>query len=217
MKEIFPGVFREGKRLYTKNATPGASVYGEQLKKEKDDEYREWIVSRSKLAAALANNLRTFPFAQGSKVLYLGASTGTTPSHISDIIGSSGLLYAIEFSERMFRSLGALAKRRNNIAPLLLDARKPEQYLWIEECDIVYVDIAQPDQTDVAIRNANIFLKKHGHMFISIKSQSIDVTKPPKEVFEQEKMKLENSGYKVFSVIDLEPHEEKHAMIIVQK
>lgn len=215
MKEIFAGVFKEGKRLYTINLVSGFRVYGEKLLK-KDREYREWVPQRSKLAAAILNGLKELPIKQGGKILYLGASTGTTVSHISDIIGKEGAVYALEFSERVFRNLLDLAKHRRNIVPLLADARKPEEYPWIEQCDVLYVDVADPQQTEIAVRNFDEFVMK-GHLLLAVKSQSIDVVKEPKRVYEEEKKKLEKAGFSVLQLLDLEPYEEKHAMLFARK
>ena len=213
MNEIFSGVFREGKALFTVNKVPGAKVYGEKLV----GEYREWDPTRSKLGAAMLNGLKTMEIKKGSKILYLGASTGTTPSHLSDIIGNEGIIYALEFAERVFRSLIDLSKKRKNIAPIIADARKTSLYYWIEECDVLYCDIAQPNETEIAIANANEFLKKKGILYIAIKSQSIEVTKAPKIIYQEEKVKLEKAGFTVIELIDLEPYEEKHAMIVARK
>lgn len=213
MKEIFPGVFKDGNRLYTVNLTPGKRVYGEQLLGDK----REWQPERSKLGAAIVNGLREMPIKSGSIALYLGASTGTTVSHVSDIIGKDGFVYGIEFAERVLRSLLNLANERKNIAPLKADARKTEEYAWVEECDAVFCDIADPQETQIAIRNCNEFLKNGGYLLLSVKSQSIDVTKKPREIYEQEKRKLEKHGFVVLEMIDLEPHEDKHAMIVARK
>ena len=35
-----------------------------------------------------------------AKVLYLGAASGTSVSHVSDIVGPQGAVYAVEFSHR---------------------------------------------------------------------------------------------------------------------
>ncbi|MBI2232455.1 MAG: fibrillarin-like rRNA/tRNA 2'-O-methyltransferase [Candidatus Aenigmarchaeota archaeon] len=215
MKEIFPGVFKDGKILYTINLTPGTRIYGEKLIK-KDAEFREWAAQRSKLAAAIMKGLKTLPVKHAASVLYLGASTGTTVSHISDIAGKEGAVYAVEFSERVFRNLLDLAKQRRNIVPLLADARKPDEYPWVEKCDVLYCDIAQPDQTEIAMRNFDGFVEE-GYLLLVVKSQSIDVVKEPKKVYEEEKKKLEESGFDVLELIDLEPYEEKHAMIVAKK
>lgn len=215
MKEIFPGVWKEGKRLYTENAVPGKKVYGERIIKKHGMEFREWVPERSKLAAALLKNLRTFPFASGSKILYLGASTGTTVSHLSDIVGD-GIIYGIEFAERVFRNFLDLSQDRKNIVPLFVDARKSDDYTWLEEMDIVYTDIADPQQTDIAIRNAKEFLKKGGFLFLAVKSQSIDVTKKSEIVYKEEADKVKQADFTVEAVIDLEPYEKNHAMIVAR-
>jgi fibrillarin-like pre-rRNA processing protein len=213
MKEIFHNVFRDGNQLYTRNLVPGKRVYGEKLAGDK----REWDPTRSKLGAAIMNGLKEMPIKEGSVVLYLGASTGTTISHVSDIVGKNGFVYGIEFAERVLRNLLDLANERKNLAAIKADARKTLEYSWIEECDVVFVDIADPQETEIAIHNAKEFLKNSGCLMISIKSQSIDVTKKPKDIFEQEKLKVERAGFKVVQLIDLEPYEAKHAMIIAKK
>ncbi|MBI2579673.1 MAG: fibrillarin-like rRNA/tRNA 2'-O-methyltransferase [Candidatus Aenigmarchaeota archaeon] len=216
MKQVSDGIWKDGSRLYTKNLKPGKRVYDERLVNHENMELREWNPSRSKLGAAIANGMKSVPLAENSRVLYLGASTGTTVSHVSDIC-ENGFVYALEFAERVFRSLMELAEQRKNIAPLMADARKPENYSWIEECDIVFIDAAQPDETEIAIRNAETFLKSGGFLLIAVKSQSIDVTKRPEEVYEQEAGKLVRAGYEVLEIINLEPHEEKHCLIVARK
>ncbi len=215
MKDIFPGIFKDGKILYTINLIPGTRVYGEKLIK-KDSEYREWVPQRSKLAAAILKGLKALPIKPANKVLYLGASTGTTVSHVSDIVEKNGAVYAVEFSERVFRNLLDVTKNRRNIVPLLADARKPEEYPWIEKCSVLYCDISQPDQTEIAIRNFNEFIVD-GYLILVVKSQSIDVVKNPAQVYQEEKKKLEDSGFEVLELLDLEPYEEKHCLILAKK
>lgn len=215
MKEIFPGVFKDGKILYTINLIPGTRVYGEKLIK-KGVEFREWVPQRSKLAAAILKGLKTLPVKHAANVLYLGASTGTTVSHVSDIAGKEGAVYAVEFSERVFRNLMDVAKYRRNIVPLLADARKTEEYPWIEKCSVLYCDIAQPDATQIAIRNFDEFIID-GFLLLVVKSQSIDVVKEPAKIYQEEKKKLEESGFEVLVLLDLEPYEEKHAIILAKK
>lgn len=215
MKEIFPDVFSRSGRIYTESLVPGKSVYGEKL--AEGGKYREWIPNRSKLCAAIKKGLSCMPIKGGSKILYLGASTGTTVSHISDIVGTAGIVYAVEFSERVFRELAMFSKARQNIVPVLSDARKMSEYWWIEECGCVYCDIAQPDQTEIALRNAREFLSEKGYLMIAVKSQSIDVTKKPEKVYAQESEKIINAGFSVNEIIDIEPFEEKHAFIVARK
>ncbi|MEM7826640.1 MAG: fibrillarin-like rRNA/tRNA 2'-O-methyltransferase [Candidatus Aenigmatarchaeota archaeon] len=221
MKEIFCGVFlssnEKEKKLYTINLVPGASVYGEALIEIEKKEYREWNPTRSKLAAAILNNLRGVPIKARDKVLYLGTSTGTTCSHISDIIGRRGIIYGIEYSQRVIYPLLGLAEKRKNIVPILADARKPEKYYWVEEVNVLYCDIAQPDEVDIAIRNASAFLKNRGYMMIAIKARSIDVTKEPSQIYKQEAEKLRNSNFEIIDMVNLEPYEQSHCMVLARR
>jgi len=217
MKEIFNGVFRVGKNIYTKNLTPGSRVYGEKLFVSAGVEYREWDPTRSKLSAAILNGLTTLPIRSGSVILYLGISAGTTASHISDIIGKDGLIYGVEFAERMMRELIPVSEKRKNIIPILADARKAEEYSWIEKTDLIYVDVADPQEMEIFIRNAKMFLKPNGFGMIAIKSQSIDVTKSPEVIYKQEINKLKKAGFAVEEQIELSPYQGDHAFVLVKK
>lgn len=91
--------------LVTRNLVPGDSVYGEKrisieqpnadpsLPAEKI-EYRVWNPFRSKLAAGILGGLDDIHIAPGKKVLYIGAASGTSVSHVADVVGpvSFGLL-----------------------------------------------------------------------------------------------------------------------------
>ncbi len=202
-------------RIATINLASGVQVYGERLIVDKDIEYRLWDPFRSKLSAAIINGLKYLPFKEGSKVLYLGASTGTTASHVSDIIGDKGIIFCVEMSPRVARELmERCVKYRRNMIPIIEDARKHENYHSIfGHVDLVYCDIAQPDQTDIAIANCKHFLKKNGHLLLAVKSRSIDVTKKPSKVFEEEEEKLKKAGFKIEQVIELEPFDKDHVLI----
>jgi len=204
-------------KLATENFVPGNQVYKEKLILKKGIEYRLWDPFRSKLAAAIMNELDYFPFENKTKVLYLGASTGTTVSHISDIVGSSGIVFAVEHASRVARDfLDRVASYRKNIMPILQDARKPKEYFSVfGKVDVVYVDIAQPDQTQIAIDNCEMYLKKDGYFFLVIKTRSIDVTKSPKRIVEEETQKLQ-TRFHVLQTIDLFPYDKDHAMVIAK-
>jgi fibrillarin-like pre-rRNA processing protein len=204
-------------KLATENLVIGNQVYQEKLVTKKGIEYRLWDPFRSKLAAAIMNGLEIFPFEEKSKVLYLGVSTGTTVSHISDIVGPRGIIFGVEHASRVARDfLDRVASHRKNIIPILQDARQPQQYFSVySKVDIVYVDIAQPDQTDIAIKNCKMFLKDGGYIFLVIKTRSIDVTKAPKKIIENEINKLRES-FEIIQVIDLFPYDKDHAMVIAK-
>src|SRR5664280_1580307 len=103
-QEIVPGVFIldvEGQTRIATRSTDSAPVYGERIM----GGYRLWDPFRSKLAALLLKSKgRGLRLKRDAKVLYLGAATGTTVSHVSDIV-ADGLVYAVEFSPRSMRCL----------------------------------------------------------------------------------------------------------------
>ena len=215
-KQTFFWIQVEGeKKLATQNLVPGNQVYNEKLIQHKGSEYRIWNPFRSKLAAAIMNDLKNFPFNQKSDILYLGVSTGTTISHISDIVNQGGTIFGIEHASRVARDfLDRVATHRKNIVPIIQDARRPEEFFSVyKKVDIVYVDIAQPDQTNIAIENCRLYLKSGGYLFLVIKTRSIDVVKDPKMVIKDEIKKLETL-FEIKQTIDLHPYDKDHAMVI---
>jgi fibrillarin-like pre-rRNA processing protein len=204
-------------KLATENLVPGNKVYNEKLVIKKGVEYRTWDPFRSKLAAAIMNELEEFPFKEKSKVLYLGASTGTTVSHISDIVGSQGKIFAVEHASRVARDfLDRVASHRNNIIPIIQDARQPKEYFSVYgKVEIVYADIAQPDQTAIVISNCKLYLKNAGYLFLVIKTRSIDVIQSPKKIIDDEVKKLEKD-FEILQLINLEPYDKDHAMVIAR-
>jgi len=217
-KENFFWVKSEGEqKLATENLVPGNQVYKEKLVTKKGIEYRLWDPFRSKLAASIKNGLEDFPFKENSSVLYLGVSTGTTASHISDIVGPKGIIFGVEHSSRVARDfLDRVASHRKNIIPIIQDARQPKDYFSVyDKVDIVYSDIAQPDQTEIAISNCKTYLKNKGYLFLVIKTRSIDVTQSPKKIIENESRKL-LTNFEIIQRIDLYPYDKDHAMVIAK-
>ena len=216
-EEKFPGVYIVDGKLATLSFAPGYRVYGEKLVREGESEYRMWDLYRSKLAAAIHKGLKEMPIAPGSTVLYLGAATGTTPSHVSDIVGSDGTVFCVEFAQRSMRELLSVCERRQNMLPIMGDARQPGQYAeGIGKVDVIYQDVAQPDQSDIFNKNARLFLKKGGVGMIAIKSQSIDVTRMPRKVFEEFVQQV-GSVIDVKEQIELSPYDLEHLFISGKK
>lgn len=218
----YPGIFVcRGKSdfLATKNMNVGSSVYGEKrisvVDNEDKIEYRVWNPFRSKLAAGIVSGVDEIFIKPGSKVLYLGAASGTSVSHVSDIVGSEGIVYAVEFSQRSGRDLIKLAMKRKNIVPIVEDARHPSRYrMIVPMVDMIFSDVAQPDQTRIVGLNAQYFLKTKGGCLISIKSNCVDSTKEPQKVFAEEVEVLKKSGFKPKEQITLEPFEKDHAIVV---
>lgn len=217
-----PGVFvAKGKddALCTLNMDPGHSVYNEKRisveEGEKKIEYRVWNPFRSKLAAAVVGGVENIHIGPGTKLLYLGAASGTTVSHCSDVVGPTGCVYAVEFSPRSGRDLINCAKRRTNIIPIVEDARKPQKYrMLVGMVDVIFADVAQPDQARIVGINAQYFLKNGGHFVISIKANCIDSTVEAEAVFASEIKKLQTMDFTPAEYVTLEPFERDHAVVV---
>ncbi len=161
------------------------------IPEEEKIEYRMWNIYRSKLGAGIASGVRSIYMKPGSRVLYLGAASGTTVSHVSDLVGPKGMVYAVEFSERSGRDLLNMSKNRRNVIPIIDDARKPWNYrMLVPMVDVIFSDVAQPDQARILGLNAEYFLKNAGGFVISIKANCIDSTQKPELIFAQEVQKM---------------------------
>jgi len=204
--------------LYTRNLDKGNRIYGEKLVLYKGIEYREWDPYRSKLAALLLENPINNFLSEDINCLYLGASSGTTVSHLSDI-AKSGVIYSVEFAERSIRQLIQNTSRRKNIIPILDDARYPQNYAKsiFSSIDLIYQDVSQPNQAEIALTNCNYYLKENGLLIIAIKSQSIDSIQKSEVVYAQEKKVLEKAGYNILESINIHKYAANHIVLIVKR
>nr|UXY87687.1 fibrillarin like-protein [Cryptomonas curvata] len=207
--------------LCTKNLFPGESVYGEKRvlvfseEQKIKIEYRIWNPFRSKLAAAILGGVDDIYIKPGMKILYLGAANGTTVSHIADIVGIEGNIYAVEFSHRSGRDLINMAKKRTNVIPIIEDARYPHKYrMFLNMVDLIFSDVAQPDQARILSINAQHFLKNGGYFIITIKASCIDSTSDANLIFAKEVQKLQNENFRPVEQITLEPYERDHAIVL---
>ncbi|ORX74592.1 Fibrillarin [Linderina pennispora] len=196
--------------LVTKNLVPGESVYGEKrISVDGPDgtktEYRVWNPFRSKIAAGVLGGLDHIYIAPGKKVLYLGRCFGH----------HRGAVYAVEFSHRSGRDLINMAKKRTNVVPIVEDARYPQKYrMLVPMVDVIFADVAQPDQARIIALNAHQFLKNEGHIVISIKANCIDSTVEAAKVFASEVKKLQEEKIKPQEQLTLEPYERDHAIVV---
>ncbi|MGC8850952.1 MAG: fibrillarin-like rRNA/tRNA 2'-O-methyltransferase [Candidatus Micrarchaeia archaeon] len=210
-KERFPGIFSLNGKLATRALARG-SLFGEAVKKEGGVEYRLWDPKRSKLAAAIVKGLRNCPIAPGARVLYLGAANGYTASFASDVVGVGGALYCVEKSARAMRDLIFVCEKRENMYPILADARLPEEYVDAvpRGVDVLYEDVAAPDQTQILLRNAAVFKPKW--VMYAVKARSINSLKPPKQVYAEQREALKQ-WVEVTDFVVLDPFEADHCFI----
>ncbi|KAE8804499.1 rRNA 2'-O-methyltransferase fibrillarin 2 [Hordeum vulgare] len=200
---------------FTKTSLAFSAIVCSQNEDGTKAEYRVWNPFRSKLAAAVLGGVDNIWIAPGARVLYLGAASGTTVSHVSDIVGPTGLVYAVEFSHRSGRDLVNMAKKRTNVIPIIEDARHPAKYrMLVGMVDVIFSDVAQPDQARILALNASYFLKNGGHFVISIKANCIDSVQAPEAVFAAEVEKLKLEQFKPSEQVTLEPFERDHACVV---
>jgi fibrillarin-like pre-rRNA processing protein len=210
------GLYWVNRRPATKNLVKRKMVYGEKLVKKGGDEFRLWDPTRSKLCAAILKGCKELGFKKNSKVLYLGAASGTTVSHVSDML-PDGRVYALDVAPRVVRELLSVAHERENLFPMLFNANLPKSYAnLVEDVDLVYQDVAQKNQVQILVKNSNIFLKSGGYALLALKARSVDVTKKPGTVFEMARQEL-SKHFKILRMVRLEPYEKDHAFFVLRK
>jgi fibrillarin-like pre-rRNA processing protein len=209
MSELPAGVERRTVAGEERLTTEGEPVYGEPTV----DDRRVWDASRSKLGAMLELGMDT-RLEGGESVLYLGAASGTTVSHVADIAGPT---YAVEFAPRPVRDLVEVAERRPNLFPLLADARKPREYAGVveSELDCIVQDVATRGQAEVANRNAT-FLADGGLLLAAIKARSEDVVAEPDTVFEEVRETL-SERYEILETARLDRYHDDHLGVVARK
>ena len=220
------GVRREGRSLWSRNAVKGVSVRGERRKTNSRVEWRAWNVSKSKVAAAL---LRTSHSPSdllpetGSTCLYLGASYGSTVSHIHDqACGSEnhhgGQVVAVEISPRAMRELSNIASRRMGLVPVLGDARVPSQVapFMRGKADWIHQDLSIADQAQTFVRMADAFLRSGGTGLLSLKAASERASEGDDDSrFTKAERILKESNLELVERIDLTGLEEQHVVFHV--
>ena len=184
-------------------------VYGEKML----NGYRVWDPYRSKLAALWYLD-KTTDIASDDVVLYLGAANGTTVSHVADYAES---VYAVEFAPRPMQDLLEVSKRRKNIIPIFADATRPKEYAgFLEPSDLLYMDVAQPNQAAIAVKHLP-FLKRGGRLILMLKTRSVDIRKTPEEVFNESCAELSAAGLSIEKSCWLTPYHIDHAAIVCRK
>ncbi len=202
MEEVFPGVFKNNGKLYTKDL--------------KTKDLRYWNPYKSKLAAAILIGLKTWPFSRKSRVLYLGTGEGTTPSHVSDML-ENGFLVGVDVSFMAMHEFLKKAGERENLIPLLANASFPEKYpedIKKIKFDVIYQDIAQKDQVSIFLKNKK-FLRKKGYALLVLKARSIS---PKQDVKKLTKAALKplRKEFNVLEVIFLSPYSKDHSFVVMR-
>jgi fibrillarin-like pre-rRNA processing protein len=210
-----PNMLREGQDLFTRNATPGRAVYGEELRSFDGVEFRRWDPWRSKLAAYVLKGGATSELERSRRVLYLGGAHGTTVSHLIDLLPDA-TIFAVEKSPSSFAALLALARERSGLLPILADAHLPERYRAdVGVVDLLYQDVAQRDQSIIFRENALACLGRGGSGLLQLKVRSVTQRRPPREVIRETRRQLSEDGFRVRSEVDLAPYAREHCSLLL--
>lgn len=215
--EVYENVEKGKKQLYTLNLIPGRKVYGEKLFMKGNQEFREWNPFKSKLASTILKGGQNIHLRKGNIILYLGSSTGTTVSHVSDIIGEKGMVFGVDNAPTVMREFMKLVTDRENITPIMESAAQTEKLRerLPKEVDILYQDVAQNNQVQIFLNNL-VFVKKGGYGLLAVKARSIDVTKNPKTIFKDVRKQLEKETT-IIDYRELHPYQKDHCMFMVKK
>jgi len=201
-----------GSDIATENLVLDQKVYDEDFVKRDGKQYRKWNPKKSKLCAAILKGMK-IELKEDFLVLYLGVSSGTTASHVSDIC-KDGMIFGVDPAPRVFRDFYLLSKTRENLSPIFSGAEHISEYSpLVPKVDFVYQDVAQRDQPEIFLKNCRAFLKEGGRGLLMVKARSIDVKKTPQAVFSEVKGKLESSGMRVIEERRLEPFERDHVAL----
>ena len=219
-------VMIDGRAIWTLNAVPKHSQYGETLRKFRGTEYRRWDPTRSKLGAAISRARETqydlLP-QEGDTCLYLGAGHGTSLSHLHDqVCGANnekeGRIIAVDLSPRCLRDLVHLAKLRPGLVPVLGDARKHSAWgvMVSTKVDWLLQDVSQVGQAEIFIKAVNRFLKPGGKALLSLKAASERFSEDgEKQVFRDVREQLEAAGLNIEEQINLHGLEDNHCLYFV--
>jgi fibrillarin-like pre-rRNA processing protein len=205
---------RDREELWTETVGTPPPVYGERWNEVGDRAFRTFDPARSKLSAALVKGW-TGPFPRtGERWLYLGAASGTTASHVADLLGPAGRVYAVERSVRPFARLLTVAERWATLLPILADARDPTSYAGlVPPADGVYADIAQADQVGILLANASLLLRGPGaKLVIALKTASMGRAATPAEHVRQAEGQL-TDRVDLAETVRLDPFHRGHYLV----
>jgi fibrillarin-like pre-rRNA processing protein len=214
---IFWITVKNKKKLATLNNVSVNQAYNERLVEKNGKQYNVWNHYRSKLAAAIINGLEIFPILKKTRVLYFGDTAKNTVSHISDIIGIDGKIFVVnDITENSKNFLEKISNNRTNVFTIIYDKNNPAQFSsTIETVDVIYLDITQPNKTEITIDNCKNYLRNDGYLMLVVPTKNIDFAKNPTKENLEGRKRLQSS-FDVIQEINLTDFFKEHSMIIAK-
>lgn len=223
LRPVSPGLPRlatDGREFYTKHAGDGRPAFGESVVSGPDGHaWRHFDPRRSKTAATLRSGglgEDLLAVLSGAPLLYLGAASGSSLSHLADIVAPEPA-FGVEVAARSFADLLDNLRGWPNVFPVHADARRPERYAaLVGRAGTIVQDVAAPDQVEILAANAGAFLPKGAPLLLFLKARSVDSTADPGEVFGATRERLPVAGFEVREQRSLEPFDRDHRAYLLR-
>ena len=214
---IFWVTVRNEKKLATLSNVSTNQDYKENLVEMNGKQYSIWNPYMSKLAAAIINGMEIFPILKKTKILYLDPTSEKTIKHISDIVGINGKIFVVRNIMKNSKNfLEQIAKNRSNIFTIIPDKTNPARLTGMTETvDVIYIDIAEHNQTEIAIQNCKNHLRIGGFLMLIVPTKNIDFANNPSKKNQEERKKLQTS-FDIIQEINLTDFFKEYSMVIAK-
>ena len=214
---IFWVTVRNEKKLATLSNMSTNQDYKENLVQTNGKRYSIWNPYMSKLAAAIINGMEIFPILKKTKILYLDPTTEKTVKHISNIVGINGKIFVVrDVMKNSKNFLEQIVKNRSNIFTIVPDKTNPARLTGMTETvDVIYIDIAEHNQTEIAIQNCKNHLRIGGFLMLIVPTKNIDFTSNPSKKNQEERKKLQTS-FDIIQEINLTDFFKEYSMVIAK-
>ena len=214
---IFWVTVRNEKKLATLSNLSTNQDYEENLVEMYGKQYSIWNPYMSKLAAAIINGMEIFPILKKTKILYLDPTSEKTIKHISDIVGINGKIFVVRNIMKNSKNfLEQIAKNRSNIFTIIPDKTNPARLTGMTEMvDVIYIDIAEHNQTEIAIQNCKNHLRIGGFLMLIVPTKNIDFANNPSKKNQEERKKLQTS-FDIIQEINLTDFFKEYSMVIAK-
>ena len=214
---IFWVTVRNEKKLATLSNVSTNQDYKENLVEMNGKQYSIWNPYMSKLAAAIINGMEIFPILKKTKILYLDPTSEKTIKHISDIVGINGKIFVVRNIMKNSKNfLEQIAKNRSNIFTIIPDKTNPARLTGMTEMvDVIYIDIAEHNQTEIAIQNCKNHLRIGGFLMLIVPTKNIDFANNTSKKNQEERKKLQTS-FDIIQEINLTDFFKEYSMVIAK-
>ena len=214
---IFWVTVRNEKKLATLSNMSTNQDYKENLVQTNGKRYSIWNPYTSKLAAAIINGMEIFPILKKTKILYVDPATEKTVKHISNIVGINGKIFVVrDVMKNSKNFLEQIVKNRSNIFTIIPDKTNPARLTGMTETvDVIYIDIAEHNQTEIAIQNCKNHLRIGGFLMLIVTTKNIDFANNPSKKNQEERKKLQTS-FDIIQEINLTDFFKEYSMVIAK-